>query len=404
MASSWLAWRYFWRGRERYLPLLTTTAIAGVALGIFALTVVLSVMRGFTHELTARLLGFNAHITIRQIVSDAAPLDLDVIRGKFGDRLATIESVVEGEAIAVHHSDVADAPVAGLKLRGVDLPSLGDLPSTDLYFPEAIDQRLPRIVLGHEAAGALLVHPDFEDELALTAPLAKVGPTGELLPASRSFRVAGIFRSGIYEYDSKVAFIDREEAVKLLGEQGTPSIRIRLHDPAAVNDVVQGLSDSVPNGYEVVGWGEQNRKLFGALKLERMAMTVILATIVLIASFSITGTMLLVTTAKRKDIAMLKALGMERRRIIAAFLWHGSIIGALGALLGIILGIVACLVLQHWPLSLPSAYYLDRLPVELSPLWIFSFGIFGWLLAVAASLYPVVQSVAEDPCEVLRYE
>jgi len=411
--NSWIAGRYFrFRQRQRFLPLLTAVSVGGVALGVTALVIVLSVMRGFSGELEKRFMGFNSHVTLTR-GPDAKSLPAGEIAA-YLPKGSEISPFVEGEAIAQTIS-MGEITATGVKVRGIEPGALGTVKSVNFYFPEGSAKfseldpdppryPLPGIIVGDEILSQLTVHPDFEDKIDLVAPLAEIGPTGEMEPRIRTYRLIGAFKAGVFEYDSKFVFVSLDDAKKLLGQQFVEGWHITLANPASAPDVAANLKKRMQEGWRVESWDTQNKKLFAALKLERIAMAGILILIILIASFSIVGVLMMVVSTKRKDIAILRSVGMDSKSIRRVFLLHGMWIGAVGSIIGGVLGSLMCIALMRWPVKLPSSYYLDTLPVLLSPLWTVTFVVCGIFIAMIASLYPVTQATTEDPVVTLRYE
>jgi lipoprotein-releasing system permease protein len=412
---SWIAGRYFHlRRASRFLPLLSTVSIGGVAIGIMALVVVLSVMRGFSSELEHKLMGFNAHVTITRS-SEAKSFTSDEITALTSKNvIRDVSPFVMGEAIA-QTKVLEELVAAGVKVYGMDPDHMGFLSTVDFYFPEGSDKMagltanyasssLPGIILGNELLTQLTVHPDFEDRIELVAPLADIGPTGEMEPRMRNYKLIGSFRSGVFEYDSKYVFVSLAEARRLLGAQAQDGFRILLTDPSAAPAIAANLRQRLGDSWKVESWDIQNKKLFAALKLERLAMSGILLLIILIASFSIVGVLMMVVSSKRKDIAILRSMGMNARSIRKIFLMYGMRIGTVGSLLGGLLGSALCLALTRWPIRLPASYYLDILPVSWSLVATIIFITSGIVIAMIASLYPISQATSEDPVAILRYE
>jgi len=412
--TSWIATRYLGsRSAGRFAPLLRFTAIAGVALGTTALIVVMSVMLGFRKELAKRLVGFDAHVTLAR-GAEAAELEADdVARLTMDMGVTDISPFVQGEVIARSASGGA-GQLQGARVRGVDPERMGSLGEVEVYRPERIrdidlldvtaNLDLPEAILGNEVVANLMVHPDFADAIELTAPLAEVGPAGDLVPSSRRFRVAGVFRAGIYEYDNKYILVGLDDARTLLGEQASEGWHLWLDDLTRAPAVVSELSNVLPEGWRAEGFDEHNKKLFAALKLERAAMGAILVMVLVIASCSIAGVVLLITAAKRKDIAILRTVGMNEGGIRRIFVAHAAIIGLIGSAVGLALGVGVSLAADAWPIRLPDSYYLDYLPVDLSAGMSVLFALSGVAVAVVASLYPVAQAARQSPVEVLRYE
>ncbi|MFA4875590.1 MAG: ABC transporter permease [bacterium] len=411
--AAWIARRYLWsRSAGRFAPLLTATAIASIAMGTLALIVVMSVMRGFKRELTDRLLGFNAHITLTKVAT-AQDMNRGELESIFaGADVRDVAPFVQGEVIAASRAG-GESSAQGARVRGIDPAELGAMGGVSIYFPPTSEgfselsaggRGLPGAVIGNEVVGQLMVHPDFGDEIELTAPLAEVGPSGELMPNRRIYRVAGMFRAGIYDLDSKYILLSIEEAKRLLGEQAVSGWQVRLADATDAPGVLRAMQAKLPEGWKAQGVDAQNKKLFAALALERLAMGAILVMVLAIASFAISGVILLITAAKRRDMAILEAVGVAGRRIRVIFMLNAAFIGAIGSCIGLAAGIGICLAAMRWPIRLPDSYYLDFLPVDLDPILSAASAAAGIAIAIVASLYPVRQASELNPAEALRYE
>lgn len=413
--SSWIAARYFFsRTKTRFLPFLTVVAIGGVAIGTCAMVVILSVMHGFTKELEKRLLGFNAHVTVTQTIG-SANLTADELRTVL-DHIDVVDIVpfVEGEVI-VEAAVGEELFAQGARLKGLDPRALGRMTDVGYYFPPGEGMAtalarlghtpgLPGIIVGRDILGQLNVHPDFFDRIEVIAPLADVGPTGELEPRLERFVLRGSFTSGVYEYDTHFVLVGIDEAMKVLGVQASEGWQVRLHNPHAAPAAVSVLKQVLGSAWVVEGWYERNRKLFAALKLERIAMGGVTTLVVLIASFSVIGVIMMVVSSKRKDIALLKAMGMRERSVRGVFLRQGMWIGVVGAGIGCLIGTLVCAALMRWPIRLPQSYYVDTLAVSLRPAWIVTVALVGVVLAMASSIYPVRKATGEEPILALRYE
>lgn len=406
--SSWIAGRYLLSKRAgRFAPLLTITSVLSIAVGIMALIVILSVMRGFKKELTTKLLGFDAHITITKN-EGAKQLNYEDIKAILGE-IETLHIIpfVQGEVIA--QSDTTGEVIAqGARVHGIDPKVLSNMEKEGVKFIHAAtpieNESLPRATIGSEIVAQLAVHPDFHDTIELTAPLADVGPTGELTPNSQKFAVVSLFRTGMFNFDSKYIMLPIDWAKRLLGLQAREGWQIKLVNESDVPAAAKLLSQKLAKDFEMTTWREQNRKLFAALRLERIAMACILFMAILIASFSIVGVILLVSSSKLKDIAILKSIGMKSGKVNRVFLAYSALIGTIGSSIGLLGGLSLCFVIQKWPIQLPKSYYLDWLPVDLNLVWALGFAACGVILSVIVSLYPVRQTTKVSPIEVLRYE
>jgi lipoprotein-releasing system permease protein len=408
--SSWIATRYLWsRHSGRFAPLLTATAIASIAVGVMALIVVMSVMRGFRAELADRLMGFNAHITITKLAEGEpiAAKDLEAVLSDVDIR--DVAPYVQGEVVAQSVSG-GELVAQGARVRGLDAARMGAVEEVSFYFPkegDAVDVLKAgrrAAIVGNEIVGQLMVHPDFGDRLELIAPLADVGPTGEFEPNRMEFEVEGVFRAGVFDYDSKYVLTSIEDARDLLGQQAEEGYLIRLADTADTPDAAAMISERLPEGWRAQSIDVQNKKLFAALRLERVAMGAIMVMVLLIASCAIAGVILLLTGSKRKDVAVLMSMGLDVRSVKRIFLTNAAIVGAAGSLVGLALGLVGCAIVAIWPIRLPSSYYLDFLPVEIDPITSLLFAACGMGVAVLASIYPVHQASRMSVIDVLRYE
>jgi lipoprotein-releasing system permease protein len=378
------------------------------------MVVILSVMQGFSKELEKRLLGFNAHITIMQSGegNTVGRDELEQLVGK--NNLVDAIPFVEGEVIA--EAKIGDELFAqGARLRGLDPQALGRMGEIEYYLPgwdgvqqalegDPLESPLPGIIIGHDMMANLGVHPDFKDKIEVIAPLADVGPTGELEPRLKGFQLVGTFKAGVYEYDTHFALVKIDEAKNLLGAQTSEGWLLRIGDPHTVISLVDQLRSSLGEGWRVEGWHQRNKKLFAALKLERVAMGGVLALVVLIASFSVIGVIMMVVSSKRKDIALLQAMGMKKGGVRSIFLRQGMWIGIVGSALGCLIGAVVCIILMHWPIRLPESYYVETLVVSLRPVWIAGVALLGVALAMCAAIYPLREAVRQDPIVALRYE
>lgn len=415
--ASWIARRYLGsRHAGRFAPLLTVTAVASIAVGVLALVIIMSVMRGFKRELTDRLLGFNAHITLSRDTS-AEELSSDQVQtllSRAGATLRDVAPFVQGEVIAVSSAS-GELTAQGARVRGIDPNEMGAIGGISLYLPEGtadLSQALlssgkggvAGAVIGSEIVGQLMVHPDFEDVIELTAPLAELTPAGELAPNRVRVRVSGIFRAGLFDYDSKYILLSLDTAQKLLGEQAQAGWHIRLTRAIDAPAVIQRLVATLPSGWRAEGVDAQNSRLFAALALERLAMSGILLMVLIIASCSIAGVVMLMVAAKRRDIAILQSIGLTRSRVRGIFVLNAGLIGGCGSLIGLFLGLGICAAIEHWPIPLPDSYYLDVLPVDLDYALSIVFALMGTVVAMLASLVPVRAAARTSPVGVLRYE
>ncbi len=408
---TWIAGRYFLSKKSgRFAPLLTATAIASIAVGMMALVIIMAVMQGFRAEMTDRLIGFNSHITIDR-ASGVAPISrneiLELLRSIGVHDLAPY---VSGEVIALSNVG-GEQSAQGVRVRGVDVENLGAMERLNFIFPEwsgdisvLKDDDTPSAIIGSEMISQMGVHPDFRDSIDLIAPLATLTPSGELVPNRRRFEVAALFDSGLYEYNSKYVIVSNDQAKLLLGEQGREGFLLRLNDAAQIPEALALLRDILPDGWSASGMNESNKKLFAALKLERVAMGSVMLMALLIASLAIAGVVILQTSVRRKDIAILSSIGLKRSALIKIFLMNAGQIGAAGVLVGLLIGLSVCYYMQRWPIKLPESYYLEFVPIKIDILMAILFALLGVFVALLSSIIPVRRAASINPVDVLRYE
>ncbi|HSM08415.1 MAG TPA: ABC transporter permease [Gemmatimonadota bacterium] len=407
-----IARRYLASRRGRgFLSLITLIAIGGVAVGVMALIVVISVMSGLQTDLREKILGASAHITVLE-------------RGQ-GGRMEAWRSVLsivrEDEAV------VAAAPFiyteAGLSppetnygegavFRGLagDEESLGvteideHLIAGRMPFDPTESGR-PGIVLGVTLAQRLGLRPgDPVTVVALHG--AEVTPTG-FQPQMRSFEVTGIFETGLYQYDTKFTYADLEVAADLLRmEDFVTGVELNVEDPWRSPEVAERLGEQLGFNYRVEDWQRQNASLFSALKLEKYAMGIILLLIVLVASFNIVSTLIMVVRDKIREIGILRTMGMRADDVTAIFVLQGVAIGLIGTALGLLTGIGLAWLLDTYEfITLPGdVYFIDRLPVDIDPIDVGIIALASLAISLLATIYPSRQAARYTPVEAIRHD
>ena len=269
---------------------------------------------------------------------------------------------------------------------------------------ETSQEVLPGLIVGQELARNLRLH--VGDEVNVVSPLGELGPAGPM-PKTRPFRVAGIFYSGMYEYDMKLAYTTLDAAQRFLNTgEGISGIEIKVDDVDRAEDRALGIASAIARPeLRVRGWQEVNRNLFGALALEKLAMFITLGIAILVASFCIVGTLTLMVQEKGREVGILKAMGARSGQIVAVFMLQGLMIGVLGAMIGLGLGYVACFAAEHFgviPMN-PEVYYIDRLPVHIDPVEFSLVGVASVAIALLATIYPAILGSRLQPVDALRY-
>ena len=404
----WIASRYLRTHRQSgFITLLTGISVGGVAVGVTALLTVLAVMNGFESEVQSRIAGTDAHVVL--LGETAAGITR-------ADALAAVvarQPGVEGVAPFTYTKAMIfhDGLTEGLIVKGVDLHAERSVTTVGRNIQPPLDSiplrtagGLPGIVLGVELAGRLAVR--VGDRVVL-ASLAEGGasPLG-FTPRLREFRVVGVFSSGLYTYDSSLGFTSIPAAQDFfqLGPAVT-GISVRITDMFSAPRVAADLLQAVHTpGLRSNNWIELNRNLFTWMKLEKTVMFLILALIVLVATFNIVSTLFMVVLEKRRDIGVLRSLGARRRTVLAVFLAEGLLIGGLGTALGTALGSTLIAVLKRYPfVRLPGdVYFIERLPVRPEAGDFVAVVLAAFVLCLVASLYPAWRASLLDPVEAIR--
>ncbi|WP_027722375.1 lipoprotein-releasing ABC transporter permease subunit [Maridesulfovibrio zosterae] len=403
-----VALRYlFTLRRNNFISVISLFAVSGVALGVAALIVVLGVMNGFSTDLRDKILGVNAHIIVT-----AFDGTLDSYH-HMTDKIEKISGVTGVTPFI--YSEVmlsSSGGVKGVVLRGVDsktakgvlsLPGNMISGSVDCL---AKDSKLPEIIIGTQLAQRLGLI--VGDNVHLLSPSGTRSAAG-FTPKVSLFKVGGVFRTGMFEYDSSLAYISNKAAQKLLGfkRDFVSGLEIRLADVYAVDKIGKVLKKTLA-GYpvQIRNWQEMNANLFAALKLEKTAMFIILAMIVMVGSFSIITTLVMLVMQKTKDIAVLMSMGATSGSIRRIFMLQGTLIGLFGTSLGYLIGVPVALLLKRYQfIKLPSNVYpVDYLPVRMDLFDLTMIGVAAFALCFLATLYPARQAAALKPAQALRYE
>ena len=354
----YISLRYLKAKRKQiFISLITILSMAGVALGVMALVIVLSVMSGFVEDLKTKILGTNAHLVIMQHGSPLRDYK-EIIR-----KVQGVEGIVATTPFIFSQAMLTSETNAhGIVLRGIDPDTAGRVINiqetlkkgslNDLKKEEESTGQ-PGIFIGKELAQNLGVLPD--DTVVVVSPLGVLAPMGGS-PPMKKFRVTGIFDSGMYEYDTSLAYISLKSAQKFLAMGDTVSgVEVKVKDIYAVKKIAQRIQKELGFPFWTKDWMQMNKSLFAALKLERTVMFIILVLIVLVAAFGIVSSLIMVVMEKNKDIAVLKSMGATGKSIMRIFIFEGLIIGVVGTIVGLIAGYTICVLLAQYQFSsLPS--------------------------------------------------
>lgn len=403
-----VAFRYlFSRRKQTFIYIISLMSIGGVALGVGALVIVLGVYNGMTTDIRDKILGANAH----GILMSSIPAALD----KHDIVLEKVRQTpgVQGATPFLYTEVMLSSPhgVKGLVLRGIDPKTAPDVLQILSHLVEgsvlSLDEQTdpPGLIIGQELAKRLGLGLYSRVNL-LTASGQKT--TSGFAPRIRPFMVVGVFKTGMYEYDSSLGFVALPAAREVLGlpEGRISGIEITVNDVYAADTIAEKLTDELGSPYYVRHWMEMNANLFAALKLEKVGMFILLTMVVLIGSFSIVTTLIMLVMEKTRDIAILMSMGATRGMIRRIFMLQGTIIGCIGTTLGYVLGISLALLLKRYQfIKLPQGVYtLDHLPVILTWSDCLIVGAAAMLLCFLATIYPARQAASLEPADALRYE
>ena len=413
--------------RQKSISLNTLISIGGVTVGVAALIATLAVMTGFKEDLRDKILGTNSHV----VITDRTQDDMRDYR-RLTEEVVKVPHVVAATPFIFRQVLLSsDTNVFGVVLRGIDpereakVTEIGKnliegkleylthppRPSEEID-PEAEPSRTyPGIIIGKELAGRLGAFPG--DRINVVSPVGKEGESvGKSLggpmgftPKIRKFQVVGIFDSGMYEYDSSLAYISIQEAQHFFNlSDVVTGIEVKVDNISIADKVARDIESRLDFPHQARDWMKLNRNLFSALELEKMMMFVVLVLIILVASFNIVSTLTMTVVEKTREIAILKAMGATRKSIMRIFMLEGLIIGTVGVILGIPLGLAVCWTLQTFYTLPGEIYYISHLPVKIRSFDVILVASSAILIGFLATLYPSWQAAKLEPVEALRYE
>jgi lipoprotein-releasing system permease protein len=402
--------------KQTFVSIITVMSIAGVTVGVMALIIVLAVMNGFETNLKEKIIGTYAHIVIMKVGQEGMDQYEEVAQ-----RVEDIQGVTSVSPFIYQQVMLSsESGVFGVVLKGIDpsraekVTELAHYVKTgrlqDLKKAQAGDA--PGIILGVELSRHLAV--TVNDHLQVVSPLGTLTPMG-MMPKAKRFQVVGLFQSGMYEYDNTLAYVSIDSAQKFftMGNRVT-GLELKSDNLYKVKDIAKEIRQRLGFPFYTRDWMEMNRNLFSALRLEKIAMFIILVLIVLVAAFNIISTLIMVVMEKNKDIAILKSMGAPSRGILKIFVIEGLVIGVVGTALGTILGLLAAFNLEKitdfvehlfgFKILSSEVYYIDKLPSQVNPLDVVLIVSTAILISLLATIYPSWRASKLDPAEALRYE
>ncbi len=417
-----VAARYLWSRRaEAFISIITIISVLGIAIGVMVMTTVMAVMTGFEYELRDKITSTNSHIVVRRIGGKIS---------QWQKVSATIEKVAGVKSVSpfTYHQALlnSEGNSTGVLVRGVSKGSAAaeQLARTlepgesidSLFSPPAIEVadesgeprevNLPALVVGHELARTYALLNGTP--VSILSPQTGSTPFG-LMPKFRRFVVSAAYKSGLVDYENTLVYASIEEAQKFFSMGDAVSgLEVRVFDvdasPQITTKIMEALG-GISSGFMAEDWTQVNKPLWDAIKMEKRVYFIVLLLIVLMASFSIITTLVMIVLEKRKDIAVLKTMGASTASVGRIFFAQGAIIGLLGTCLGTLLGFGLCIFLKEygWPLD-ERVFQMSTLPVRIIPLNFGLVALVTFLICCVATIYPARRASAVNPAEVLRYE
>ncbi len=398
--------------KEGVISIVAALSIVGIALGVATLIIVLSVMNGFRTDLMARILGVNSHVSVFSYTRSIANYD-EVMKNIESDkRVENVTPMIEGHAV-IYNPQYKDA-VDGIKMRGVSPEKLAKnrLVNNGEFQGEFDNFANDGIIIGKKMAIALGVY--INDEVTVITPQSSSTVFGSI-PKKKTFRVAGVFDVGMHEYDRYMAYVpvDSAQALFSFGES-VESLGIMLKDPAQALDYARELDKKYGNQYRIVDWQQANSSFFGAVQTERNVMFIILTLIIIVASFNIVSSMVMLIKDKSGSIAILRTMGMARKSVMRVFMLVGSFNGIVGTISGVVLGVLFCFNIKtiqkfvEWVTGAnvfnSEVYFLTNLPAEVNWGEVGQIAAISLAISLLATVYPSWRAARIQPAEVLRYE
>jgi lipoprotein-releasing system permease protein len=410
-----IALRYLGSKKRAFVSVGTLFAMLGVALGVAALAIVMSVTGGFQEQFREKVLGVNAHVIVmkttqdfheyRDVMDKAAAIDKDVV---------AVQPFIFAEMLVTR----GKGELSGVAIKGVDPDRVTKVLDIEKHMVEGSIEvlkvapkagELPPILMGKELARKLKA--SMGDDVTVVVPLSNLDldtfRAKSAAPRTKKFRVAGIFYSGFDEYDRRLMYTSLDDAQGLIGrEDQVMGVEMKVRDVDRADEIARKLGNLLGEPpYQVQDWYELNHNLFDALTLQKIVLVVVLTLIIIVAAFNMVSALIMMVTDKTREIAILKSMGSTSTSIAKVFQVVGIAIGAVGTLLGIGIGVTTCWVVQKYGYHLdPKVYLIDRLPIAVRWLEVLVVAAITMAVSIIATLFPASQGAALTPVEGLRYD
>lgn len=401
---------------QAFISLITVIGVIGVAIGVMALIVVLSVQAGFENDLKAKILGNSSHLILLKYGGEKIGNYRDVMTKlrKAVPSITGISPTLYAEVMLTTENGGS----SGCMLKGIEPASAASILNLEKNIVSSVEgtgasltqilqnkpDALPRVVIGIGLSQDSLLFPG--DTVSILSPNGEITPFGNQ-PKLKKFMVAGIFKTGMWEYDSKFVYAALPDIQRFLSLPDVASyIEMRLTDIDSSKIMGHRINNILGPPFMTRDWRDLNGELFDALKLERTVTFITLAMVIIVAAFGIVATLVMMVMEKTKDIAILKAMGASSAKILKIFLFDGLLIGIFGIIFGEIFGITLAILLRDYikfPLN-PTVYFVDTLPVLIDPIACIYIGLFALCVSFIATIYPAWKASSYQPVDGLRYE
>lgn len=408
---------------NRFISFISSLSMVGIALGVAALIVVLSVMNGFQKELRSRILGVTSHIEVVGMDGALQNWQQVAVQALTVPRVLAAAPYVQGQVMLNGRGqDAGDGPVfpgsgvRGAVIRGIDPQQENTVADFNTHMKsgtlDSLQPGLFRIVLGSDLARALGV--TVGDRVTVIAPEGVVTPAG-VIPRIKSFEISGIFEFGMFEYDSGLALTDLQDAQVLFRQgQTVTGVRLKVDDPFKAPQIARSIAPELSEPAYLIDWSRKHANFFRAVQIEKRMMFLILFLIVAVAAFNIVSTLVMAVTDKRGDIAILRTLGASRGSIALIFMVQGALIGLIGLGLGVAGGVALALNIDTVVPAIErlfgvhflsrEVYFISELPSDLQWDDVITISITAFVLTLLATLYPSLRAARVQPAEALRHE
>jgi lipoprotein-releasing system permease protein len=392
--------------KHGFISLISLISVAGITVGVIALIVVLAVYSGFTDGLRDQILGVNSHIIVQRLGGSISNHQLA------RDRILTVKDVTGATPYLYAQTLLSGSSGgSGVVLRGLDPATAENVVGLSKQMIEGsildLDQdktvRVPNIILGKQLANELRV--GIDDRIRLISPSGPLTPMG-IIPKVKTCRVSGIFETGMFEYDSTLAYMSLINVQNFLGlEDVAHGIEVAVSKNALgkADQVAKRITETLGSGFIAKDWMMMNSNLFAAFKLEKIGMFIAMTLIILVAALNIISALVMVVMEKSKDIAILKSMGATSRAIMKIFFLQGLVIAIAGTTIGVAGGLSLCELLSHYQfIELPSNVYpMTTLPIKVLPLDVIIIAVSSIVITLLATLYPSWKASTVHPAEVL---